>query len=268
MKLPYHARIGLYLDAMLGNVTRSAHREHSFTDPRGLMRTISSTAALVCVFAAAISGAAFAEDDKQPAAAVGGSWNTEVAATGGAIVLDEKQAALVKQVDSYFNALGDLKGSFIQTGADKKKMKGKFFVQRPGKFRFEYALPSKQLIVSNGESLAIQDADIETEDRVELDKTPFRLLLKSEVNLARDAQIMELQDSDDVLVVALQDKSPDSPGKIKLFLSKKPELELKEWTTLDAQNLETKVEISDLAKGEKAEADMFVIKPMGLMQHP
>lgn len=232
------------------------------------MTTISRTAALVCVVATALAGAAVAEDEKQPAAAVGGTWNTEVAGDAGAIVLDEKQTALVKQVDAYFNALGDLKGAFVQTGADKQKMKGKFFVQRPGKFRFEYSPPSKQLIVSNGESLAIQDADINTEDRVELDKTPFRLLLKSEVNLARDAKIMELQDSDDVLVVALQDKSPDSPGKIKLFMSKKPTLELKEWTTLDAQNLETRVEVSGLTKADKIEPDMFVIKPMGLMKHP
>lgn len=232
------------------------------------MRTISGMAALVCALATAFAGMAFAEDDKQPAAAVGGAgWNAEVAPAGDGIVLDEKQTALVKQIDAYFNGLADLKGSFVQTGADKKRMRGKFFVQRPGKFRFEYALPSKQLIVSDGEYLAIQDLDIDTEDRVALDQTPFRLLLRKEVNLVRDAKIMELQDSDDVLVLAMQDKSPDSPGRIKLFLSKKPTLELKEWTTLDAQNLETRVEVSDLKKGEAAAADLFKIQPVGLTQH-
>lgn len=239
-----------------------------FTGARGLMRTISGKAVLVCVLAQAFAGMAVAEDDKQPAAAVGGSWNTEVAATGDGIVLDAKQEEAVKQVDSYFNGLGDIKGAFVQTGADKKTMKGKFFMQRPGKFRFEYSPPSRQLIVSNGESLAIQDEDINTEDRVELDKTPFRLLLRKEVNLVRDARIMELQDSDDAVTVALQDKSPDSPGKIKLTLSKKPALQLKEWTTLDAQNLETKVEVTELSKADNVDPELFVIKPMGLMTHP
>jgi outer membrane lipoprotein-sorting protein len=232
------------------------------------MKTTSSTAALVCVFAATFAGMALAEDDKKPAAAVGGTWSTEVATAGDGIVLDEKQTELVKQVDKYFNDMGDLKGAFLQTGADAKKMKGKFFLQRPGKFRFEYSPPSKQLIVSNGQNLAIQDADIDTEDRVELDQTPFRLLLRKEVNLARDAKIMQLEDSDETLVVALQDKSPDSPGKIKLLLTKKPKLQLKEWTTLDAQNLETKVEVSDLSKPDKVDPELFVIKPMGLMNHP
>jgi outer membrane lipoprotein-sorting protein len=232
------------------------------------MRTFSGTAVLVCVLAHTFAGLAVAEDEKQPAAAVGGSWNTEVAATSDGIVLDAKQQDAVKQVDAYFNGLGDIKGAFVQTGADKKKMRGKFFMQRPGKFRFEYSPPSRQLIVSNGESLAIQDEDINTEDRVELDKTPFRLLLRKEVNLVRDARIMELQDSDDAVTVALQDKSPDSPGKIKLTLSKKPEVKLKEWTTLDAQNLETTVEVTELSKAENVDPELFVIKPMGLMSHP
>jgi outer membrane lipoprotein-sorting protein len=230
------------------------------------MTTISRTASLVCLLAASLVGPAMAEDDKAPAAAVGANsgWNTQVAGSGDGIVLDEKQTALVKQVNDYFNGLENLKGSFVQTGADKKRMRGKFFVQRPGKFRFEYALPSKQLVVSDGEYLAIQDLDIETEDRVALDQTPFRLLLRKDVDLIRDAKIMEIQDSDDVLVVAVQDKSPDSPGKIKLFLGKKPTLDLKEWTTLDAQNLETRVEVSDLVKGEKVDVSLFKIAPVGL----
>ena len=68
---------------------------------------------------------------------------------------------------------------------------------------------------------------------------------------------------------ALQDKSPDTPGHIKLFLSKKPALELKEWTTVDAQDLETRVEVSELVKTEEIDVAKFKIQPVGLMkQHP
>ena len=76
-----------------------------------------------------------------------------------------------------------MKGTFIQTDADNKRMKGKFFVKRPGRFRFDYSLPSKQIIVSDGENLAIQDLDLNNEDRVSLDQTPFRLLLRKDVDL-------------------------------------------------------------------------------------
>lgn len=220
-----------------------------------------------------------AEDPKAPtpaapsdgAAAVGqgSGWNAEVATPGGGIVLSDAQVEIVKKVSAYFNALGDMKGTFVQTTADNKRMKGKFMVKRPGRFRFDYALPSKQIIISDGEYLAIQDLDLNNEDRVSLDQTPFRLLLRKDVDLVRDAKIVEVQESDDQLVLALSDKSPDAPGKIKLFLGTKPEIELKEWVTTDAQGLDTRVEVSQLTKGETLDAKLFKIEAVSLNNfHP
>ena len=55
----------------------------------------------------------------------------------------------------------------------------------------------------------------------------------------------------------MRDKSPDAPGLIKLFLVKKPGLELKEWVTTDAQGLDTRVEVSELIKAEKLDPELF-----------
>jgi outer membrane lipoprotein-sorting protein len=196
-------------------------------------------------------------------------WNAQVATPGGGLVLNEAQADVVRKVNAYFNALGDLKGNFVQIDASNKRMRGKFMVKRPGRFRFDYARPSRQVIISDGEYLAIQDLDLNNEDRVALDQTPFRLLLRKDVDLIRDAKIVEVQESDDQIVVALRDKSPDAPGKIKLFMSTKPEVELKEWITTDAQGLDTRVEISSLDKGEKLDAKLFKIEAVSLNKfHP
>lgn len=194
-----------------------------------------------------------------------GGWVQEVAPAKGTtgIALDEKQTELVKTVSGYFADLKGMKGAFVQTGADKKKLKGKFFVKRPGKFRFDYALPSRQIIISDGEYLAIQDLDLNNEDRVALDQTPFRLLLRKDVDLLRDARIIEVQQADDLIVLGLQDKSPDTPGKIKLFLATKPVLELKEWVTSDAQGLDTRVEVSDVVKTDEIDANLFKIQQLG-----
>jgi outer membrane lipoprotein-sorting protein len=200
------------------------------------------------------------------AAGVGQNWNAKVApgqASQG-ISLDEKQMDAVKRVSGYFNDIKNMKGAFVQTGADKKRMKGKFVLKRPGKFRFDYALPSKQVIISDGEYLAIQDHDLNNEDRVALDQTPFRLLLRKDVDLLRDARILEVQESDDMLVVTLQDKDPDAPGRIRLIMSTKPALELREWVTSDAQGLDTRVEVGDISRTEEVDISLFKIQPMGL----
>ena len=188
-------------------------------------------------------------------------WQTEK--NPGGVTLDEKQSELVKKVSDYFGNLKSMKGAFVQTGADKKRMKGKFFVKRPGRFRFDYALPSKQIIISDGESLAIQDLDLNNEDRVALDQTPFRLLLRKDVDLLRDARITEVQQAEDLIVLGLQDKSPDTPGRIRLFLSTQPSLELKEWVTTDAQGLDTRIEVSELVNSDDLDANLFQIQQLG-----
>jgi outer membrane lipoprotein-sorting protein len=139
-------------------------------------------------------------------------------------------------------------------------MKGKFYVNRPGRFRFDYALPSKQIIISDGEYLAIQDLDLNNEDRVALDQTPFRLLLRKDVDLLRDAKIVEVQQAEDLIVLGIEDKSPDTPGKIKIFLATKPSLELKEWVTTDAQGLDTRIEVSELIRSDDLDGNMFKIQ--------
>jgi outer membrane lipoprotein-sorting protein len=193
-------------------------------------------------------------------------WTGQVepsANTDGSIVLDEQQTKIVQKVSDYFESLQGLKGTFVQIDSNNNRMKGKFFVKRPGRFRFDYALPSRQIIVSDGVNLAIQDLDLNNEDRVSLDQTPFRLLLRKDVNLLRDAKIMDVQQADDLIVLGLEDKDPDAPGKIKLYLATKPSMELKEWVTTDAQGLDTRVQLTQLQKSDDLDGNLFKIQPLG-----
>lgn len=226
----------------------------------GWLSGLLGCASLVLAVIPAYAGAA------KPAAgdAASSGWSAQVAAPGSSsITLDPRQTDLVNSVSGYFGGLENLAGAFIQTGADQKRMRGKFYVKRPGRFRFDYALPSKQVIVSDGSYLAIQDLDLNNEDRVELDQTPFRLLLRKDVDLIRDAKIVEVQEADDLVVLSMMDKSPDTPGTIKLFLSKTPALELKEWVTTDAQGLDTRVQVSNLDKPKELDPNLFKIQMLG-----
>lgn len=226
---------------------------------------LAGAAGLILLTAAGLVAAEEAKKEQAATTpATGGSWHANVAADASATTLDEKQTAVIKAVSGYFNELEHLKGSFVQTGPDNKKLKGKFYIKRPGRFRFDYALPSKQIIISDGEYLAIQDLDLNNEDRIALDQTPFRLLMRKDVDLIRDAKIVEAQEADDLIILSVQDKSPDTPGRIKLFLAKKPALELKEWVTTDAQGLDTRIEVADLNKADEIDSGLFKIQAVGL----
>jgi hypothetical protein len=97
-------------------------------------------------------------------------------ATSGQI--SRTQLELIQKVNGYFNQMTSLKGSFVQTSADNKRLRGKFYIMRPGRFRFDFSPPSKLVIISDGQNIAIQDHDLKTDDRWDLAYTPFRALFQ------------------------------------------------------------------------------------------
>jgi outer membrane lipoprotein-sorting protein len=171
--------------------------------------------------------------------------------------LGKKQVDLIRQVDSYFNQLTILKGSFVQTSADNKRQRGKFYIMRPGRFRFEFSPPSKVVIISDGQFVAIQDHDLKTDDRWDLSYTPFRALLQKDVNLARDARIFEVEEAADTIAIVFEDKSGEAASRIKLFLATKPALQLKGWLAKDAQGFDTRTDLTDVAKIDTIDQQLF-----------
>lgn len=204
--------------------------------------------------------AAPANAQKKPATnPVGAGWDSKVksAESAGGQTFTDEQSAAIQAVNTYFNDLQNLQGRFIQLDPDKKKTKGKFYVNKPGKFRFDYARPSRKIVVSDGRFLAIQDLDLRNEDVYELDNTPFRILLRADVDLLRDARIIQVEHSPEAISVTLSDKDPDAAGQLTVILTRQPEVTLAGWVTYDAQGLQTKVDVSDLTKPEKLESSLF-----------
>jgi outer membrane lipoprotein-sorting protein len=223
---------------------------------------IAGRLALVGMIGATLGGVALAQSSKSPPSP---GWNQTVNKEQGQ-EFDAKQTELIRKVSAYFNQMGDIKGTFVQINADNKRLKGKFYFKRPGRFRFEYSAPSKQIIISDGKYMAIQDHDLKTDDRFGLDQTPFRVLLRKDVDLLRDAKVLEIGETEDRVILALQDKSPDAVGRIKLFLQRKNALELREWITTDSQGLDTKVELVELQKADDLDANLFVPPPVALQK--
>jgi outer membrane lipoprotein-sorting protein len=170
------------------------------------------------------------------------------------------QLGNVQKVDAYFNGMKNLEGNFVQTDADGKHKKGKFYLERPGKVRFDYALPSKQKIISDGRYLALEDHDLNTTDRHELESTPFRMLLTEKVDLLANARVIALDVGQDMLVIALEDKISNAGGQIRLFFSL-PQFQLKEWLVTDAQGLNTRVELADVALNKPTDPKLFTFSP-------
>ncbi|MBL8259794.1 MAG: outer membrane lipoprotein chaperone LolA [Candidatus Competibacteraceae bacterium] len=89
------------------------------------------------------------------------------------------------QVQRYFRDLRSLQAEFTQRVYDEKarvvqSASGQMWMQKPGKFRWNYQAPAKQIIVADGERLWSYDVDLAQITVRKLDKalgsTPLALL--------------------------------------------------------------------------------------------
>ncbi|HKQ54576.1 MAG TPA: outer membrane lipoprotein carrier protein LolA [Methyloceanibacter sp.] len=191
----------------------------------------------------------------------GAGWEAAVEeAQKSTPLIGEDQTKALERINAYFNNITNLQGSFEQVDATNKQSSGRFYVQRPGKIRFDYAPPSALRIIADGSHLAIEDSDLKTVEKYPIGSTPFKLLLSEAVDLARDARVVGVESSDGTLAVTLEDKSGDAAGSIRLVFQNGADLQLKEWSITDAQNLTTRVTVSDVVPGRKVASDFFTAK--------
>lgn len=208
------------------------------------------------------TGATPPSDELTPTAVdEGAGWEAAVEAAQAATpLIGVEQTKAVQRINSYFNNITNLQGSFEQVDSTDKRTTGRFYVQRPGKIQFDYAPPSGLRIIADGKFLAIEDSDLKTVEKYPIQSTPFRLLLANSVDLDRDARIVGVETQEGTLSVSLEDKSNDAAGGIRLIFASGGELQLKEWLITDAQGLTTRVSVNDVVSGRKVAADFFTSK--------
>ncbi|GIU67188.1 hypothetical protein PsB1_1342 [Candidatus Phycosocius spiralis] len=160
-----------------------------------------------------------------------------------AIGADQRSAVIVRLSQS-INAITRLSGRFRQTNPDGSLVAGRFWLQRPGKVRFEYDAPSPLLLISDGSTVSLQDRKLRTTDRYPLRKTPLYFLLKSNVNLEQDVALTGLVRQGSLLKVTLRDKARQADGELTVIYDEANE-SLREWTITDRQGRVTQVTLLD-----------------------
>lgn len=187
--------------------------------------------------------------------------------TSSASFLDPLQLEAVNSVSQYLNNIEHMEGDFIQINPNNSISEGKFYIRKPGRFRFDYTKPESLLVVSDGIWLGIIDRDLDTLDRYPIRSAPHYVIFKDNVNLLEDARILGIDFYDKFLILSIEGLTDEEIGEITLHFHIRDEinesytnLELYEWYTVDAQGYETNVKLSNVSQGIVAENNLFVVK--------
>ncbi|MEZ5999866.1 outer membrane lipoprotein carrier protein LolA [Hyphomonas sp.] len=170
-----------------------------------------------------------------------------------------QRTALLKEIATSMEKVKTASGRFDQLAPDFTTSTGSFAISRPGKVRFDYDAPSPLLIVSNGTTVAMQDSELETTDRVPLGSTPLALLLDDNLDFETEAEIVDVSESGDETAVTLRDPDGEMDGTLTLLFSG-PDHDLTGWRTIDSAGNLTQVELHDVVTGKKLNPRLFIVR--------
>lgn len=172
---------------------------------------------------------------------------------------DANQKAAAGRVSSYLSSLRALAGKFVQIGPDGSRSTGEFYIQKPGKVRFEYDPPSPIAMISDGSSLVIRDTRLATQDVYPLSQTPLRYLLSDRIDLMRETNVVAVTSDDLYISVIIEEKQAlVGTSRLMLMVGVK-DGKLKQWTITDPQGYDTTVAIYNLNPTAKLDPALFRI---------
>ena len=172
---------------------------------------------------------------------------------------DAGQKVQAGKVSAYLSSLQTLVGNFVQVGPDGRKTKGDFYIQKPGKVRFEYEEPSPIDIVADGSSVAVRDRKLATQDIYPLSQTPLRYLLSDRIDLLKDTNVVSVTADDVFISVTIEEKQALIGTSRLMLMGGARDGQLKQWTLTDPQGYDTTVAVYNLDTSKKLDPSMFKI---------
>src|SRR6201999_2740760 len=157
---------------------------------------------------------------------------------GQATALDDNQRAMANKISAYLSSMKTLVGDFVQVGPDGRRTEGQFYVQKPGKVRFEYTPPSRVDVIADGQSVVVRDRMRATQDVYPLSQTPLRFLVADRVDLARDTHLVSVGADDQFVTVVIEEQQVIGTNRLMLKFGAK-DLKLRQWTVTDPQGYDT-----------------------------
>jgi outer membrane lipoprotein-sorting protein len=173
-------------------------------------------------------------------------------------------SATAQKIADHFSSVQTMSGEFVQFGPRGEQTGGKFYIQRPGKIRFNYNKPSSTTVVSDGRSVVVENVKLRTADLYPLSRTPLKLLLDDKIDLSA-ARVESVKEEDDLTTIRLADRSVFGNARITMMFDPKS-YDLRQWTITDAQGKDTTVMIFNVKEDVQLDPKLFKINTERLQE--
>ena len=163
---------------------------------------------------------------------------------------------ILSQMSSALSSARTAKGNFVQTNADGSISTGTFALNRPGRMRFDYDDPTPILIVSNGTTVAMEDSELETVDRVPIGSTPLGLILSTDLGFDDDVDVLSVMRNEDRVGVRVSDSTGELEGTLTMVFDAQS-YDLLGWLAIDGNLQTTVVDLMDVETNVRVDPRLF-----------
>jgi outer membrane lipoprotein-sorting protein len=162
-----------------------------------------------------------------------------------------------QKIASHFSSVKTMMGEFVQFGPRGEQTGGKFYIERPGRVRFNYEPPADFRVIADGKSVALINNRMKTADLYMLRNTPLKLLLDEEIDLSGN-KVKDVREEPDLTTIQLADRSLFGNATIAMMFDPQT-YDLRQWTITDAQGKDTTVMIFNVQQGVTFDQSVFKI---------
>lgn len=170
----------------------------------------------------------------------------------------------LKRIEAYLNTLQKFRARILQLNPDGSVIGGQLAVQRPGKLRLDYELPSKSFIIADGTFVHYWDDQLQQTSSVPQNDSPAALILKAQVDFSADGKsgmtVTDISRTANDIEVTMYKTDDKGSGELTLVFEDRP-LRLRQWRIRDQQGSVTRVSLQNLDQQAPVDAKMFQYRP-------
>ena len=180
-----------------------------------------------------------------------GTLNSPAVKTANA----QTAAVDIRKAEEYLRNLDTVKASFIQKAHNGARLSGTFYLNRPGKLRFEYN-EVDDFIVADGLFIYFYDSELQEQTNAPVGQTLADFLLREDLSLQDDVSVQNITRENGALTMTIVEVGDRAAGSVKLFFNEKP-YQLQKWQVTDAAGLTTEIILQDMQRDIDLPARLF-----------
>ena len=162
---------------------------------------------------------------------------------------------IVQNAENYLRGLKTAKADFIQRSGDGTLMSGTFYLNRPGRLRFEYN-EVKDFIVADGYFIYFYDSQLGEQSNAPIGTTLADFLLRENLKLSGDLTVQDVYSRDGLSHLTFTQTDDPGAGSVQLVFTEIP-YQLRKWIVTDAQGAITEIELKNMERDIKLKSSLF-----------